>query len=307
MLDLNDLRVFERVASLRSFAEASRGLGMPKSNVSRSVARLEAELGTRLLQRTTRNVALTEAGDALVERCTEILGRVEETVDYVGGLASAPRGTLRIAASNAFGFNVLSGQLPEFLRLFPEVSIKLDLSGKPADLLADGLDAAIHVGPMADSGLIAFRLGSLSRHLCASPAYLERRGVPATLKSLTLHDRIETPGRKGPPRPWVFRRGDVTETINAQPRICVNDALTIRRLIINGAGLGVISGPMCARDIKTGRLVRLFPDWRLDDIDVNIVFPSRRELSPVVRAFVDFMKVASKPEAAWQEGPMSGW
>jgi len=201
VLDLNDLRVFERVASLRSFAEASRGLGMPKSNVSRSVARLEAELGTRLLQRTTRNVALTEAGDALVERCTEILGRVEETVDYVGGLASAPRGTLRIAASNAFGFNVLSGQLPEFLRLFPEVSIKLDLSGKPADLLADGLDAAIHVGPMADSGLIAFRLGSLSRHLCASPAYLERRGVPATLKSLTLHDRIETPGRKGPPRP----------------------------------------------------------------------------------------------------------
>jgi len=307
VLDLNDLRVFERVASLRSFAEASRALGMPKSTVSRSVARLEVELGTRLLQRTTRKVVLTEAGDALMERCAAILGQVEETLDYVAGLASTPRGTLRIAASNAFSFNVLSGQLPEFLRLFPEVNIKLDLSGKPADLLAEGLDVAIHVGPMADSGLIAFKIGALSRHLCASPAYLERRGVPADLESLTMYDRIETPGRKGPPRPWIFKRGEETETIDAQPRICVNDALTIRRLIINGAGLGIISGPMCARDVKTGRLVHLFPDWRLDDIDVSIVFPSRRELSPVVRAFVDFVRAESKPEVAWQQGPMSDW
>jgi len=305
MLDLNGLRVFERVASLRSFAEASRGLGMPKSSVSRSVARLEVELGTRLLQRTTRKVVLTEAGDALMERCTEILGRVEETVDYVGGLASAPRGTLRIAASNAFGASALSKLLPEFLRLFPDVNVRLELSGEPADLLADGLDAAIHVGPMPDSGLIAFKLGALSRHLCVSPAYLERRGAPATLKSLTLYDRIETPGRKGPPRPWIFRRGDVTETINAQPRICVDDALTIRRLIINGAGIGVISGLFCARDIEAGRLVQLFPDWKLDDTDFSIVFPSRRDLSPVVRAFVDFMRAASKPEASWQQRPMS--
>jgi LysR family transcriptional regulator, regulator for bpeEF and oprC len=197
MLDLNDLRVFERVASLRSFAEASRGLGMPKSTVSRSVARLEVELGTRLLQRTTRKVVLTEAGDALMERCTEILRRVEETMDY-GGLASAPRGTLRVGSSIAFGVNVLSEQLPEFLRLFPDINVALDLNFKPADLLADGLDVAIHVGPMADSGLIAFKLGSLTRHLCAAPAYLEWRGMPPTLKSLTCMTESKRRAARGP-------------------------------------------------------------------------------------------------------------
>jgi LysR family transcriptional regulator, regulator for bpeEF and oprC len=305
VLDLNDLRVFEKVASLRSFAAASRALEMPKSTVSRSVARLEAALATRLFQRNTREVGLTDAGLLLQERCADILSRVNEAVDHIGGLSAAPRGTLRISAGIGFGVNVLSEQLPEFVRLFPDVNIKLDLSGQSADIIGDGIDAAIHVGPMPDSGLIAFKLGSLSRHLCASPAYLERRGVPATLKGLTLYDRIETPGRKGPPRPWTFRRGEETLTINAHPRICVNDALTIHRLVVNGAGVGIISGYLCAPDIAAGRLVRLFPEWRLDALEVNVVFPSRRELSPVVRAFVDFMRVASKPGALWQDDPLS--
>jgi LysR family transcriptional regulator for bpeEF and oprC len=305
VLDLNDLRVFEKVASLRSFAAASRALEIPKSTVSRSVGRLEAALATRLFQRNTREVGLTEAGLLLQERCADILSRVNEAVDHIGGLSSAPRGTLRISAGIGFGVNVLSEQLPEFVRLFPDVNIKLDLSGQSADLIGDGIDAAIHVGPMPDSGLIAFKLGSLSRHLCASPAYLERRGVPATLKSLTSYDRIETPGRKGPPRPWTFRRGEETLTIDAHPRISVNDALTIHRLVVNGAGIGIISGYLCAPDIAAGRLVRLFPERRLDALEVNIVFPSRRELSPVVRAFVDFMRVASKIGARWQDDPLS--
>ena len=305
MLDLNDLRVFEKVAALRSFAAASRALEMPKSTVSRSVGRLESALATRLFQRNTREVGLTEAGLLLQERCADIFSRVNETVDHISGLSAAPRGTLRISAGIGFGVNILSEQLPEFVRLFPDVNIKLDLSGQSADLIGDGIDAAIHVGPMPNSGLIAFKLGSLSRHLCASPAYLERRGVPVTLKSLTLYDRIETPGRKGPPRPWTFRRGEDTLTINAHPRICVNDALTIHRLVVNGAGIGIISGYLCAPDIAAGRLVRLFPEWRLDALEVNIVFPSRRELSPVVRAFVDFMRVASKPGALWQDDPLS--
>jgi LysR family transcriptional regulator, regulator for bpeEF and oprC len=305
MLDLNDLRVFEKVASLRSFAAASRALEVPRSTVSRSIGRLEAALGTRLFQRNTREVGLTEAGLFLQERCADILSRVNETVDHISDLSSVPRGTLRISAGIGFGVNVLSEQLPEFVRLFPDVNIKLELSGQSADLIGDGIDVAIHVGPMLDSRFIASKLGSLSRHLCASPAYLERRGVPATLKSLTLYDRIETPGRKGPPRPWIFKRGDETQTINAHPRICVNDALTIHRLVVNGAGIGIISGYLCAPDIAAGRLVRLFPEWRLDALEVNIVFPSQRELSPVVRAFVDFMKAASKPGALWQDDPLS--
>jgi DNA-binding transcriptional LysR family regulator len=304
MMDLNDLRVFEKVASLRSFSAAARALGLPKSSVSRSIARLEAALGVRLCQRTTRKVVLTEAGGALMERCAEIMGQVEETVDYFGGLAVSPRGALRISAGIGFGVNVLSEQLPQFLRLFPNVSVTLDLRGQSADLIGDDVDVAIRMGAMPDSQFVAVKLGSLSRHLCASPAYLERRGMPATLESLILHDRIETPGRLGRPRPWTLTRGDEIWTTSTAPRICVNDALTIHRMVINGAGIGVISGYLCGPDIAAGRLVRLFPEWLLDPLDVNILFPSRRDLSPIVRAFVDFMKVASKSGASWLESPL---
>jgi DNA-binding transcriptional LysR family regulator len=126
-MDLNDLRVFERVGSLLSFSAAGRALGIPKSSVSRSVARLEAELGARLCQRTTREVVLTEQGAALLERCADIMGKVAETVGYVGALGAAPRGALRITAGIGFGVNVLSEQLPRFLRLYSDVSVTLDL------------------------------------------------------------------------------------------------------------------------------------------------------------------------------------
>ena len=305
MMDLNDLRVFEKVGSLRSFSAAARALGLPKSSVSRSIARLETALGVRLCQRTTRKVVLTEAGVALMERCADIMGQVEETVDYVGGLAVAPRGALRISAGIGFGVNVLSEQLPQFLRLFPNVSISLDLRGQSADLIGDDVDVAIRMGPMPDSQFVAFKLGALSRHLCASPAYLERRGMPATLDSLILHDRIEMPGLRGRPRPWAFTRGEEFWATSTHPRICINDALTIHRMIVNGAGIGIISGYLCGPDIVAGRLVRLFPEWLLKPLDVNILFPSRRDLSPIVRAFVDFMKEASKPGVLWMDGPSS--
>jgi DNA-binding transcriptional LysR family regulator len=303
-MDLNDLRVFERVGSLLSFSAASRVLGIPKSSVSRSVARLEATLGTRLCQRTTREVLLTEPGVALMERCADIMGRVEEAVDYVGGLAAAPRGLLRITAGIGFGVNVLAEQLPRFLQLYPDVSITLDLTSKTIDLVAEGVDVAIRLGPMVDSQFVALKLGSLGRYLCASPAYIERRGAPVALEELCYHDTVEMPGSDGRPRRWSFSCGDATKAVEIHPRFCVNEALTIHRSVVNGAGIGVISGYLCAPEIAAGRLVRLFPEWKLDPVEVNVVFPSRRELSPTVRAFVDFMKDASRPGELWQDDPL---
>jgi DNA-binding transcriptional LysR family regulator len=303
-MDLNDLRVFERVGSLLSFSAAGRALGMPKSGISRSVARLEAELGTRLCQRTTREVVLTEQGAALLERCAEIMDKVAETVGYVGALGAAPRGALRITAGIGFGVNVLSEQLPQFLRLYPNVSVTLDLTSQRADLVADGVDVAIRMGPMADSQLVALKLGSLGRYLCASPDYLNRRGIPMTLDDLSNHDTVEMPSADGRPRRWTFKQGGEARPIETHPRLCVNDPLTIHRMVVNGAGVGVISGYLCAPEIAAGRLVHLFPEWKLDSVDVTIVYPSRRDLSPVVRAFVDFMKEASKPGKLWQDDPL---
>ncbi len=304
-MDLNDLRVFERVGALLSFSAAGRSLGIPKSSVSRGVARLEAELGVRLLQRTTREVMLTEAGEVLLRRCTEIMGRVEEATDYIGGVASTPRGLLRLSAGIGFGVNVLSEQLPRFIELHPDVSVSLDLSSRLSELLADRIDVAIRMGPLPDSGHVAVRLGSLSRHPCASPRYLERRGIPATLAALADFDILELPGLDGRPRRWTFRRDGATAAIEVRPRLEVNDALTLHRMVVAGAGIGVCSGYLCAPAIAAGQLVRLFPGWSLDPVEVNLVFPSRRDLSPAVRAFVDFMKDSSR-RADWREDLSAG-
>ena len=300
-MDLNDLRIFERVGSLLSFSAAGRSLGIPKSSVSRSVARLEAELGIRMCQRTTREVVLTEKGAALLERCADIMGKVHETVGYAAALGAAPRGTLRITAGIGFGVNVLSEQLPQFLRLYPNISVTLDLTSRTADLVADGIDVAVRMGPMADSRLVALKLGSLRRYVCASPGYLKRRGKPAVLDDLSNHDTVEMPGTDGRPRRWTFKQGGRVRRIETHPHLCVNDPLTIHRMVLNDAGVGVISGYLCTPEIAAGRLVRLFPEWKVDPVDVSIVYPSRRELSPVVRAFVEFMKGISKPGVLWRD------
>jgi LysR family transcriptional regulator for bpeEF and oprC len=276
MIDLNALRVFERVASLQSFSAAARSLGSPKSSVSRSVAQLEAELGTRLLQRTTRAVVLTESGTALLDRCSELLARVAETVDYVGTFGGSPRGLLRVSAGIGFGINVLSELLPQFIARYPDVSVSLDMTSRPVDLIATSIDVAI-----------------------------ARKGIPRTIAELRDHDTVELPGIAGRPRRWSFskRNGD-SKIVELAPRITVNDALTIHRMVLNGAGVGGLSAYVCAADVEAGRLVRLFPDWKMPSVEVNVVFPSNRELSPSVRAFVEFVKSASKPGMWWQSDPL---
>ena len=261
MLDLNDLRVFECVAALKSFSAAARALKLPKSSVSRSVARLETELGTRLLQRTTREVVLTEAGTLFRARCVTILKNIVEAVDLVGGFASTPRGLLRVSAGLGFGIHVLGSILPRFLERYPEIEVSLRLGNRSMDLLGDGIDVAIHMGPLADSQLVASRLGLMERYLCAAPEYLKRRGTPNTVEELRDHDRIETPGDGGRPRSWIFSNATGhTVRFDEKPRLSTNDTVTIRRLIVNGGGIGVLSGFICAPDFEQGWLVRLLPE-----------------------------------------------
>jgi DNA-binding transcriptional LysR family regulator len=305
VLDLNTLRVFEKVASLKSFTAAARALGLPKSNVSRAIARIEDELGTRLFQRTTRDVVLTLTGQALLDRSTDIIDSLSEALAYVGSLAGQPRGVLKISAGMGFGVNVLAEQLPEFLLRYPEIDIALDLESRSADLVAESVDVAVRLGPLPDSGLVAVKLGEMRRYLCAAPAYLERRGSPRSIEDIARHDTIDMPSLDGRARPWAFSRGDETIRLETKPRISVNEALTIHRLVSNAAGLGLLTGYICAPEIAAGRLVYLFPDWSPSAIEVSLVFPSRRELSPIVRAFVDYMKESSRPGTLWMDDPLA--
>ena len=303
MLNLNDLRVFEKVAALKSFSAAARALELPKSSISRAVTRLEKELGARLFQRTTREVTLTDTGTALQERCIDMLYRVGETLDYVGGLRATPRGRLNVTAGIGFGINVLSELLPRFIERYPEVNVCVDLTSQAVDLVAEGVDLAIRMGPMPPSQAVAKRLGSIRRYLCAAPSYLGKHGSPRSVADLGKHDAIEMPAINGRPRIWTFSNSKHrTAKIEPRPRIIVNDPLTIHRLVANGAGIGCVSGYLCTPDFKTGRLIHLLSEWTLPSVKVSVVFPSHRELAPAVRAFVDFIKNASQPGVSWQDG-----
>lgn len=289
MFDLDDLRAFKKVALMKSFTSAAQALGLPRSTLSRNVARLERELGARLFQRTTREVALTPTGEALLQRCAGSLDALEHAVDQVRSTTSIPHGPLRVTTGVGLGINVLTQELPEFLVRYPGVTVSLDLSSETKDLVADA-DVAIRLGPMPVSGLVSARLRTMTRHLCVSPSYLERRGKPESLEELVDHDTVEMPSVGGRPRTWTFTKDGETKIFEIATRICVNEALAIHRLVTNGAGIGIISGYICQPAFASGQLVPLFPDWSIPAVDVNVVFASKRELSPNVRAFVDFMK-----------------
>lgn len=305
MIDLNDLPVFERVASLLSFSEAARTLGIPKSSVSRGIKRLEAELATQLFQRTTRETVLTAVGIILQERCKVLLGDLAQTLEYVGSINDGPRGCLRLSAGIGFGINVLSELLPNFTRRYPHVDVTLELSSLPVDLIGDRIDVAIRMGPMQDSQLVAKRLGVLHRYVCVSPSYLKEHGTPKTIEDLRQHDLIDMPMDNGSMPRLRFARDGAIVDHKQSPRISVNDALTIHKLILNGAGIGVTSGYLCAPHLASGELVRLFEDWTLAPVDVHAVFPSQRELSPMIRAFIDYISENSQAGRHWQNDPLA--
>src|ERR1017187_7318729 len=190
MLNLNDLRVFEKVAALKSFSAAARALELPKSSISRAVTRLEKELGARLFQRTTREVTLTDTGTALQERCIDILYRVGETLDYVGGLRATPRGRLNVTAGIGFGVNVLSELLPRFIERYPEDNVCVDLTSQAVDLVTEGVDLAIRMGPMPSSQAVAKRLAA------SGATYAQRRVI------------WENTAHLGRLRIWVSMTGD---------------------------------------------------------------------------------------------------
>jgi len=306
MDDLNDVRVFERVAALGSFSKAASALAMPKSTVSRCVARLETALGIRLIQRNNRDIEVTEAGRLLHQRCMVPLTDLSDALAAVGGMAGEPRGRLRISAGIAFGINVLADLLPEFVRRYSLVDVSLHLSSEEVDFVREGFDIAIRLGPIADSALMASRLGRLPRYLCAAPSYLGARGSPASPAELSKHAAVEMPTPDGRARSWLLERGDDRVQIEPRCRISVNEAIAIHRMVLAGAGIGVISGYLCAPDLEAGRLVRVLPDWSAPAVEVSLLHPGRRDLSPCVRVFVDFMREHTESGARWQSDPYPG-
>lgn len=305
MTNLDDLKIFERVAALKSFTDAGRAMEMTKSTVSRTVSRLEDQLGMRLLHRNTHSVRLTEAGIALQQRCASIFTQVNEAIDYVSGLNGVTSGTLNISATIGFSYFALCEILPAFLEQHPKIRISLNLTSSREDVVARGMDVAIRIGKLSDSRLVAIKLGTMQRYLCASPSYLKRRGLPKTIAELKGHSTVGALDGNGIPYVWRFYKDrEEVAHFSDSPGLLVNDPGMIYQFVSKGAGIGGVPGYLCASDILAGRLTRLFPQWTMQAAEVSLVYASRRGMSPAIRAFIAHMTTTAAAKKAWLDDPL---
>jgi DNA-binding transcriptional LysR family regulator len=280
---IDSVAVFAEVAERGSFAKAARHLNRSPAAVTRAVAELEARLGVRLLNRTTRAVSVTEPGQRFLVGARRVLADLSEIEQAAIGQGVAPRGELRLTASIVFGRRHVLPLVTDFLKQFPEVSVRLALFDRPVDLVEEGIDAAIRIGVLGDTSAIATRVGALRRVVVAAPAYLKRRGTPKTPHDVAAHDIIAFSGMDGLER-WVFA-GGVEAPI--KPRLIVNTAEAAVDGAISGFGMTRVLSYQAADALSDKVLVRLLRDNEGDEIPVHVVYPDGRHPPPKLRAFLD--------------------
>jgi len=301
MQDLNDMRYFAEVAEQGSFAAAARTLGLLKSRLSRRIAGLEAELGVRLLHRTTRKLSLTPAGEQYLRHCIAIRDQSEQAQAELDQMRLEPRGPLRVVCPVTLAQAVLGPVLPEYLSRYPQIRLEMQVSNRVVNLVEEGVDVALRVrSSLEESGsLIIKRLGLSHGVLVASPALLQAHGVPATPQDLDRYPTVGMSASEGKLRlemlaePWLAELHSVQagskHVFTSRPLCTTDDLSTLRFVILGGVGMGMLPDYMCQEDLASGRLVRVLPDWSLAPSIVHAVYPSRRGLSPAVRAFLDFL------------------
>ena len=284
---LQELAVFVRVAESGSFSRAGRDLGLSQPSVSRIVGDLEARLGTTLLLRSTRRIALTDAGALFLERAREVLADLEDAEDAARGVDSL-RGTIRLAMPVIYGTREVIPHLAEFLRLHPLLKVEMAVSDARQDLVADGADVAIRLGELDDSAYGARKLVTLERSLIAAPSYLKARGIPKSPADLEHHDCIFGPGTFGRSR-WTFWQGEREISIDLQGRVHTNSGPGAFASALAGLGIAMASSVMFKSELEMGKLVLLLPDYRLEPLPVHAVFPGGPRPSAKVRALVDYL------------------
>lgn len=286
-MDFNEILIFARVVQAGSFIGASRGLGIPKSTISRKVADLEARLGARLLQRTTRTIRLTDVGQMYYKHAARVLGEVEEAELAVSRMQDVPRGVLRVTVPLNFGH--LGPVVASFLQRYPEVQVELLSADRVVDLIEEGYDVAIRTGALADSTLVARSLGSLKSVLVANPAYLRTHGTPMRPEDLERFDCVVFGA--GPDRGrWHLVRDAVKRRVKVNARLVVNDFEFVEQAARDGIGIAVLPLFRCKSALQEHQLQQVLPDWCIPEIPLHAVYPSTRYLSPKVKAFVDYVR-----------------
>jgi DNA-binding transcriptional LysR family regulator len=285
---LEAMQTFVTVADLRGFAPAARKLGLSPPAVTRLIAALEDRLGVRLLQRTTRKVALTDAGVRYLERVRRILADIEEAELAAEGERSRPTGRLVVSAPVGFGRLHVSPVMTAYLKRYPEVSSELRLEDRMVSLVEDGVDLAVRIGQLPDSSLVARQVGAMRRIVVASPAYLRAHGEPKTPGALALHQIIQF-GSSAATADWVFGKDGDEVRINVTPRLTTNVADAAIQYAEAGGGLTRVLAYQAARAVKRGRLRVVLQKFEQGALPIHIVYPTSRLLSAKVRAFIDLV------------------
>lgn len=284
---LDAMVVFIAVVDEGSLSAGARRLRLPLTTVSRKVADLERHLRTRLLTRTSRRVGLTEAGEGYVAAARRILEQVQEAERAATGEYSAPRGDLAITAPVVLGRRHLVPIVTGFLATYPEIAIRLDLIDRSVNLVEDHIDVALRLGPLADSALVATRVGSVRRVVCAAPDYLARRGTPAAPEDLAAHDVVTFEGFPAT-ADWRFRRGGMPLAVSVRPRLAVNAAEAAVDAALAGLGVTRVLSYQVADEIRSGSLVVVLEPYEPEPLPVSFVHPERAVLPLKVRAFLDW-------------------
>jgi DNA-binding transcriptional LysR family regulator len=297
---LSEYESFLRVSRTGSFTSAAADLGVSASAISKQVKSLEERLGVRLLNRTTRRVALTEEGRAFSERMESIVGDIAEAESAVTASASEPRGVLRVGAPMDFGRLHLAEPIARFAASHPRLEIEIELSDRFVDLVEEGLDVIVRIGELADSSLVSRRLAPCRRVICAAPGYLDRHGRPAQVEELGSHHRIgyayETE------RSWLFESAEGPVRVDVPVAHRSNNGEITSAMVVAGLGIGLLPTFIISDELRAGRLETLLADQLTSVIPIHAVYPHRKHLSAKVRAFVDHLGSHCGATPYWDEG-----
>jgi DNA-binding transcriptional LysR family regulator len=300
-VDLLDVLAFVRVVETGAFSRAAERVGMSKSILSRRVARLESQLGARLLTRSAQGAQPTDVGQAYFERASNILAELDAAQEVVAEAVTQVAGTIRLSAPLSFGTQYLAPALAEFAETYPRVELDISFDDRTVDLIAGGFDLAVRIGSLADSSLIARRIAPVRKVAAASPAYLERRGRPEHPRDLAAHDILLYANEQ-----WRFRVGGRWEYVRGRPRLRADNGEMLRAAAVAGLGICILPSFIAAPAFEAGELEPLLRDYPLDEGSLHVVMPPGRAVTARVRALVDFIAARFGPEPGWDPCWMKG-
>lgn len=304
--DFEALAMFAKVAEERSFAAAARTMGVSVATVSRAVTRLEERLGGRLLNRTSRRLALTDYGHMLAERASRIFADAEEAEDLAREAASRPQGLVKLAAPLSFGTRWVAPLLPEFFRRYPEIAVDLHLTDAQTDLIGDGFDAALRIAVLEDSSLVARLIAPVQRFVVASPAYLEKNGRPQHPHDLFAHQCLSYANRSKRDL-WRFTHRETGEEVAVAPRGMLRgtSAEALLPTVLEGLAMTELPEFIASRYFSDGQLEPVLTDWRLPEGGLYFVTPTARSRPAKVSALADFL-IAELADARWSADAVMG-